>query len=92
MLTIIQHFHTKAALMICSSRANLPQVQTKAGEIRQNRWVGLEYLSSAFIWLAYSIEKRWWSVTVCIPTRLFRDATWEKVDIILDRKCPTIGP
>lgn len=37
-----QHFHTKAALMICSSRANLPQVQNKNGEIRQNRWVSVQ--------------------------------------------------
>ncbi|SMR52026.1 unnamed protein product [Zymoseptoria tritici ST99CH_3D1] len=35
---IIQHFHSKAALMICSSRANLPQVYNRNGDIKQNRW------------------------------------------------------
>ncbi|KAF2485533.1 autophagy-related protein 13-domain-containing protein [Neohortaea acidophila] len=35
---IIQHFHTKAALLICSSRANLPRSQNQHGDIRQNRW------------------------------------------------------
>ncbi|KAF7191276.1 Autophagy-related protein [Pseudocercospora fuligena] len=35
---IIQHFHSKAALTICSSRANLPQVVNKHKEIKQNRW------------------------------------------------------
>ncbi|EME49157.1 hypothetical protein DOTSEDRAFT_49472 [Dothistroma septosporum NZE10] len=35
---IIQHFHNKAALTICSSRANLPQVYTRNGDIKQNRW------------------------------------------------------
>ncbi|CAK3886121.1 Autophagy-related 13 [Lecanosticta acicola] len=35
---IIQHFHSKAALTICSSRANLPQVSTRNGDIKQNRW------------------------------------------------------
>ncbi|KAK3686483.1 autophagy protein 13 [Vermiconidia calcicola] len=35
---IVQHFHTKAALMICSSRAHLPQAYAKNGEARQNRW------------------------------------------------------
>ncbi|KAI7110442.1 hypothetical protein KC339_g38 [Hortaea werneckii] len=35
---IIQHFHTKAALMICAARMNLPPSLTKAGEIRQDRW------------------------------------------------------
>ena len=34
-----QHFHTKAALTICSSRANLPQVYSRNGDIKQNRWV-----------------------------------------------------
>ncbi|KAM3419008.1 Autophagy-related protein 13 [Cercospora zeina] len=38
---IIQHFHSKAALTICSARANLPQVMNKAGEIKQNRWFNL---------------------------------------------------
>ncbi|KAK6442586.1 autophagy protein 13 [Oleoguttula sp. CCFEE 5521] len=35
---IIQNFHTKAALMICSSRATLPQAYGKSGEARQNKW------------------------------------------------------
>ncbi|OQO13278.1 hypothetical protein B0A48_01506 [Cryoendolithus antarcticus] len=35
---IIQNFHTKAALMICSSRATLPQAYGKNGEARQNKW------------------------------------------------------
>lgn len=41
-----QNFHTKAALMICSSRAQLPQAYNKNGELRQNRWVSLAYLMS----------------------------------------------
>ena len=43
-----QHFHSKAALMICSARANLPQVYTKGGEIKQNRWVSV-LSSSVFL-------------------------------------------
>ncbi|KAK5135820.1 hypothetical protein LTR08_004647 [Meristemomyces frigidus] len=35
---IIQHFHSKAALMICSARATLPPAYTKSGEVKQNRW------------------------------------------------------
>ncbi|GAB7366596.1 hypothetical protein MBLNU230_g8581t2 [Neophaeotheca triangularis] len=35
---IIQNFHTKAALMICSARASLPRVYNKNGDVRQNRW------------------------------------------------------
>ncbi|KAK4549537.1 hypothetical protein LTR36_006534 [Oleoguttula mirabilis] len=38
---IIQHFHSKAALMICSARANLPQVHARNGEIKQNRWFNI---------------------------------------------------
>lgn len=38
-----QHFHTKAALMICAARTNLPPSLTKAGEIRQDRWVSLSF-------------------------------------------------
>jgi len=38
---IIQHFHCKAALTICSSRSNLPRVSTKNGDIKQNRWFNL---------------------------------------------------
>jgi len=32
--------------MICSARANLPQVYTKNGDIKQNRWVRSSLLSS----------------------------------------------
>ncbi|KAI6869569.1 hypothetical protein KC318_g18934, partial [Hortaea werneckii] len=38
---IIQHFHTKAALMICAARTNLPPSLTKAGELRQDRWFNI---------------------------------------------------
>ncbi|KAI7352090.1 hypothetical protein KC320_g4653 [Hortaea werneckii] len=38
---IIQHFHTKAALMICAARMNMPPSLTKAGEIRQDRWFNI---------------------------------------------------
>ncbi|KAF2716839.1 hypothetical protein K431DRAFT_335200 [Polychaeton citri CBS 116435] len=38
---IVQHFHSKAALMICSSRASLPQVYNKNGDIKQNRWFNI---------------------------------------------------
>ncbi|KAK5124918.1 hypothetical protein LTR85_001108 [Meristemomyces frigidus] len=38
---IIQHFHSKAALMICSARANLSQVYARNGEIKQNRWFNI---------------------------------------------------
>lgn len=42
-----QNFHTKAALMICSARANLPQAFTRNGDIKENRWVSrLSSLSS----------------------------------------------
>jgi len=34
-----QNFHTKAALMICSARASLPQAYTRNGDIKENRWV-----------------------------------------------------
>ena len=37
--SMMQHFHSKAALTICSARANLPSITNKAGEIKQNRWV-----------------------------------------------------
>lgn len=48
-MRVPQHFHTKAALMICSSRASLPQVRAKNGEIRQNRWVSF---STCFVIVA----------------------------------------
>ncbi|KAK5113344.1 hypothetical protein LTR62_003443 [Meristemomyces frigidus] len=35
---ILQHFHTKAALMICAARANLPKSITRDGALRQDRW------------------------------------------------------
>lgn len=47
----LQNFHTKAALMICSSRAQLPQAYNKNGELRQNRWVSLS--SQLFVCLKH---------------------------------------
>ncbi|KAM0723817.1 hypothetical protein Q7P37_000807 [Cladosporium fusiforme] len=38
---IIQNFHTKAALAICSSRANLPPAYNKDGDLRQNKWFNI---------------------------------------------------
>jgi hypothetical protein len=35
----VQQFHTKSALMVCGSRAQLPPAYSKTGEKRQNRWV-----------------------------------------------------
>lgn len=38
---LLQNFHTKAALAVCSARANLPPAYNKDGDLRQNKWVGL---------------------------------------------------
>jgi hypothetical protein len=38
-LTVFQNFYTKAALTICSARANLPRVENYDGEPKMNRWV-----------------------------------------------------
>ncbi|KAK5696633.1 autophagy protein 13 [Elasticomyces elasticus] len=38
---IIQHFHTKAALTICSARAQLPRVRAKDGNVKQDRWFNI---------------------------------------------------
>jgi hypothetical protein len=37
----LQNFHTKAALAVCSARANLPPAYNKDGDLRQNKWVSL---------------------------------------------------
>lgn len=39
-----QNFHTKAALAVCSARANLPPAYNKDGGLRQNKWVSLIFL------------------------------------------------
>lgn len=39
-----QNFHTKAALAVCSARANLPPAYNKDGGLRQNKWVSLVFL------------------------------------------------
>lgn len=36
---VVQHFFTKAALIICSSRVSLPPAMTKYGEAKIDRWV-----------------------------------------------------
>ncbi|KAK3070697.1 autophagy protein 13 [Teratosphaeriaceae sp. CCFEE 6253] len=38
---IIQHFYTKAALTICSARAQLPRVRAQDGNIKQDRWFNI---------------------------------------------------
>lgn len=38
---IIQNFHTKAALAVCSARANLPPAYNKDGGLRQNKWFNI---------------------------------------------------
>lgn len=50
--TILQHFFTKAALIICSSRVSLPPAISKTGEAKIDRWV--RNLSSAFTPLQFS--------------------------------------
>jgi autophagy-related protein 13 len=36
---VVQHFFTKAALIICSSRVSLPPAMSKTGEAKIDRWV-----------------------------------------------------
>ena len=67
--------------MICSSRANLPQVQTKAGEIRQNRWVRVEYLLF-FLGLPMPSEDVG-PVLLFGSISLFLDATCKTIDVTL---------
>jgi hypothetical protein len=43
---VVQHFFTKAALIICSSRVSLPPAMSKTGEAKIDRWV--RNLSSTF--------------------------------------------
>ncbi|KAK3678512.1 autophagy protein 13 [Recurvomyces mirabilis] len=38
---ILQHFHTKAALLICGARASLPKARMRDGGIRQDRWFNI---------------------------------------------------
>ena len=55
-----QNFHTKAALAVCSARANLPPAYNKDGDLRQNKWVSLfryffDFLGLAFEFLDFAM-------------------------------------
>ena len=41
---VVQHFFTKTALIICSSRVSLPPAVSKNGEAKMDRWVRIFHL------------------------------------------------
>lgn len=43
---VVQHFFTKTALIICSSRVSLPPAVSKNGEAKMDRWVRISHLKS----------------------------------------------
>jgi hypothetical protein len=64
-----QNFHTKAALAVCSARANLPPAYNKDGDLRQNKWVSpfrcfLVFLFSCDLIAKLEICDTFWA-TIC---------------------------